>query len=306
MAGETLDIDDVKYPKSLSEYVASYMFEILLYGAYNVLFVFSVYLLLANRKPSKWFFLAVTVAMFAITTADISMTIYYAFHYVFPQQELPVYHAYPKYLFYVTNNVIADSLILYRCYVVWRYKKILIIIPCIALLFSTMCGYLFVISRSDDINDLLPVYLWLVFALNASLTILTAGKIIWNARQIRSILGSEMAGRYYSYSAVIIESGAILSMYILLDLLVPTVVLDAGLIQVVGIVPTLIIIRVGLGRCTLDAETIITLHREEERQSSTPVLDSIFSSVGAAPVTEQPTAFNNAQTSSCIERDNAL
>jgi len=285
MTRNTLDIDALDYHISVSEYAASYMFEILLYGVYTVLFFFCNYLLLSSRRTSKWLFLAAAVTMFSITTADTGMTIHYAFRYVFSGQQLPLYHMYPKYLFYVTNNVIANSLMIYRCYVVWHYKKLVIIIPCIALVFTTACGYIFVISRSTYVDELLPVYLWLIFGLNLNLTVLTAGKIFWNARQLRSVLSSEMTGRYYPFSAIIIDSGVIYSIYILLDLVTPLLFFDAGLIQVVGVVPTLIIIRVGLETYNHDAETVDTVQSAEMKQSSTPVLDSVFSTVGAGPAT---------------------
>ena len=124
------------------------------------------------------------------------------------------------------------------------------------------------------------------------------------------------------------------SVYVLLDLVVPLVswsivgcinqsdetkiIFDAGLIQVVvsffllkdifllnnlswkGIIPTLIIIRLLLE--SHDDETTQTLHSTEIRQTSTPVLDSIFSTVGTTPATELPGSFDdNTQMSFCLE-----
>lgn len=74
-----------------------------------------------------------------------------------------------------------------------------------------------------------------------------------------------------------------------------------------GIVPTLIIIRVGLETYNHDAETVVTVQSAEMKQSSIPVLDSVFGTVGVGPATELPTAFDDtAQTSSCISINSAL
>jgi len=54
-------------------------------------------------------------------------------------------------------------------------------------------------------------------------------------------------------------------------------VIDAGLVQVVAIVPTLIIVQVGLGRHVEDGQSTASADAAVPGGSSTPVLDSIFS-----------------------------
>ena len=54
--------------------------------------------------------------------------------------------------------------------------------------------------------------------------------------------------------------------------------IDAGLVQVVAIVPTLIIVQVGLGRHVAeDVDSVLSAQVAVPGGSSTPVLDSIFS-----------------------------
>ncbi|KAF8869937.1 hypothetical protein BD779DRAFT_1582988, partial [Infundibulicybe gibba] len=55
-------------------------------------------------------------------------------------------------------------------------------------------------------------------------------------------------------------------------------VLDAGLIQMVGIVPTLIIVQVGLGRDTVERPTTISTMQPEPRGSV--ALDTALSGMG--------------------------
>ncbi|KAF8154715.1 hypothetical protein B0H34DRAFT_799467 [Crassisporium funariophilum] len=236
--------------------------------------------------------------MFVLASADTAITLHFVFRYMLRGQMTPWRYVYPVYLLFVTNNVIADSLILYRCYMVWGRRKSIIAGPCLLLLVSTVCGYVFNAASSPNLRKLQPVYLWMTFALNISVTLLTASRILWFAHTARAILGPEMARRYYSITVIVVESGAIYSLYVLLDLVVATIVLDAALIQVVGIVPTLIIVQVGLGRVVQDVETTINFHRTEVRSSDTPVLDSIFSTTSAAPQTAQHTrtSFNDHHT----------
>ncbi|KAG6888084.1 hypothetical protein C0995_010787 [Termitomyces sp. Mi166 len=56
-------------------------------------------------------------------------------------------------------------------------------------------------------------------------------------------------------AAVMIESGTLYALYILLDLAFRTnpnvnIILDGGLIQIVGIMPTLILVQISLGRAS--------------------------------------------------------
>ena len=70
-----------------------------------------------------------------------------------------------------------------------------------------------------------------------------------------------------------------------------------------GIVPTLTIIRIGLVGRTRDATS---LHNAEVMQSSTPILDSIFSTVGTTAIAELTPRFDdNAQVSSYVENNSA-
>ncbi|KAF8901215.1 hypothetical protein CPB84DRAFT_1846968 [Gymnopilus junonius] len=196
--------------------------------------------------------------MFALATADIAYT-YYIFFNKLLKTGLSFMDVRPKYWLYVTNNVLADSLLLYRCFVVWDHKKRVVVGPVIFLLAATACGYVFEGSSTKMFNNSY-IYLVMTFALNAILTGLTAGRIWWLARKARVILGAGLLERYNATITILIESGCLYSLYIILDIAVrntPVVntIIDAGLIQAVGIMPTLIIAQVGLGRAVHDIES---------------------------------------------------
>ncbi|KAK7471139.1 hypothetical protein VKT23_002551 [Stygiomarasmius scandens] len=42
---------------------------------------------------------------------------------------------------YATNNIVADSLVVYRCYVVWGAKFKVVVIPIIMLISTSVCAY---------------------------------------------------------------------------------------------------------------------------------------------------------------------
>ncbi|KAF8908164.1 hypothetical protein CPB84DRAFT_1767465 [Gymnopilus junonius] len=96
------------------------------------------------------------------------------------------------------------------------------------------------------------------------ITALMAGRIYWIARKARSILGPGLSSKYTTMIAIIVESGVIYSVYFILDVVAQNLILDAGLAQIVGMVPTLIIVQVGLGRDAHDVDhdtAATTTHR---------------------------------------------
>jgi hypothetical protein len=53
-------------------------------------------------------------------------------------------------------SVLADTLLLYRCYVVWDYDKRVVVGPALLLIAATVCGYLFEGSTFyDAVHELL-------------------------------------------------------------------------------------------------------------------------------------------------------
>ncbi|KAF9479544.1 hypothetical protein BDN70DRAFT_688985 [Pholiota conissans] len=269
---------------TLAEYVGAYMFKAFLYGLYTNLIFFGVYLLCINRRTLRWTFIVIGLCMFTISSADITLSLVFLFKFALKGQKVPILHPNPSELLFITNNLIAQSVIIYRSYMVWRRRR-LIVIAFGAFLFSlSVIGYAFAISTSSRTRGLTIVNLWMAFGLSVCLTPLTAGRIYWSARRASSVLGPDSPRRYYSIFAIIIDSGAIYPLYLLLDLVVKTIVLDAGLNQIVGILPTLIISQRALGACIHNLGTPTQTRDEEAARSnpSTPVLDSIYSLAATA------------------------
>ncbi|KAJ7810816.1 hypothetical protein B0H13DRAFT_1927130 [Mycena leptocephala] len=129
------------------------------------------------------------------------------------------------------QNIIADGLVIYRCYAVWNYNKYVVILPIIMLIVTSVFGVVcqfFPQSRS---------FFGLSLATNVVVTVFTASAPCSRAhlvdlRQSRAYLKTDEQRRYISVISILVESGdPIFQM----------------LTQVLGIAPTLIIVRVGLG-----------------------------------------------------------
>ncbi|KAF9456130.1 hypothetical protein BDZ94DRAFT_440025 [Collybia nuda] len=183
---------------------------------------------------------------------------------------------------YVFTNLVANSLFAFRCYVIWGRKKYILWLPSLLILAETGFGSYWCISsmplgESSDIGiDGLDTRTPLIFTLatNVALTGLSAGRIWWISRKLR-ILGPKVTRKYNTIIALIVESGLIYCIAIAAYLIsIPNNIGFDGfgvttseivvktffviLTQVVGIVPTLMVVRIGLGVSTEDAQTILT------------------------------------------------
>ncbi|KAJ7865550.1 hypothetical protein B0H13DRAFT_2561976, partial [Mycena leptocephala] len=163
----------------------------------------------------------------------------------------------------VTNTVITDGLLVYRCYLVWgRPRKIFVVVPILLMLGTLATGY--VTSYDEDYSSG-PYHFdpRIVFTLNLFtnfvLMILTAGRIWWVTRTQRAVFGAEFTPRYNAAIAILLESGALYCCGLIFqvvslsvqDSFATAVYLSHGTIgQLVNIVPTLIVVRVGLGHGT--------------------------------------------------------
>ncbi|KAF7348370.1 hypothetical protein MSAN_01791000 [Mycena sanguinolenta] len=169
-------------------------------------------------------------------------------------------------LMLVGNNLIADGLFAYRCYLIWGpgYNKQIIILPLLLLLVTTALG-----GTSAYFNNLrygganvVDTRIGFAFAIstNLSLTGLTAGRIWWTRRELRIVGKDTYTKRYSMAISVLLESGIVYCIFLTLVLVAlsygrhatsgPTATFAslsygaAG--QMVNIVPTVFIVRIGL------------------------------------------------------------
>ncbi|KAJ7788790.1 hypothetical protein B0H14DRAFT_2947111 [Mycena olivaceomarginata] len=168
---------------------------------------------------------------------------------------------------YVTSNVIADSIFILRCWAIWNFQLKIIIFPILVTLAVAGVGYTNAFwplhipnsLRSPNLVvaefsfKLLKISTLLSIFTTVILMVLTAGRIWWMARTARTLLGRTVTRKYYTACAMIAIAFAAIGFT--LDPIYSTT--GAVLGQLVGIAPTIIAVRVGLGRSVDNVESFV-------------------------------------------------
>ncbi|KAJ6501854.1 hypothetical protein C8R45DRAFT_974524 [Mycena sanguinolenta] len=239
------------------------------YGIYLVLFCICIYILL--HRPlnlANTVLLVTAIVLFTISSLQTIINIILGAADIdninIPYDQL----FYADNMLYVANNAIADALFIYRCYIIWNHNIYVVIVPFIMVVVTIVFGV-------DQALPLAPFF-GVTLGTNLLVTGLTAGRIWWIGRQNRVHLKPDMRARYMASISIIVESGVIYSAGILSYLILqaipftfpaadPTVEMLA---QVVGIVPTLIIVRLGLG---------VSVQNRSNASSATAVDSDVYS-----------------------------
>ncbi|KAH7334692.1 hypothetical protein B0J17DRAFT_87409 [Rhizoctonia solani] len=161
---------------------------------------------------------------------------------------------------YATMILVGDSVVIHRCFLIWGNRIRVIIIPVLLVLCTAASGYvaIWLLTRMPSHGTVLegPVAKCAVatFLLSLATNILTTGlisyRIIATARKVSTSVDIRP---YIGGLAVIVESAAIYTTGLIVYLIVyvsrtnAQYILFCALCPIIGIVPTLIIVRVGLG-----------------------------------------------------------
>ncbi|KAF7313900.1 Rtt106 domain-containing protein [Mycena chlorophos] len=157
---------------------------------------------------------------------------------------------------WVLANAIADAVVIHRCYIIWGGNWKIVVVPLLAYA-CTLVGGLFEIlplSASGSRIALSVAYSGVV-GTNVLASTLTAGRIWFLSRRLGRFLPEVDYQPYARLSAIVLESGLMYPLVLLVTLVIflcaaPTtavLVPMAIAYQLVGIAPTLMIVRVGLG-----------------------------------------------------------
>ncbi|KAF8203372.1 hypothetical protein K438DRAFT_1757710 [Mycena galopus ATCC 62051] len=174
------------------------------------------------------------------------------------------------------RSLVTDLLFLYRCYVIWGSRKTILVLPGIMILATvvggciTGLGYYGLIKLNIPIDPRVPFVMGGIT--NISMMSLTAGRIWYIRRELRTVTGLRpLRQRYDTAVAIILESGILYCVCVIIyvisisisksslfilqySIIVQGTIFNGvawGLVQVgVNIVPTLILVRVGMGRST--------------------------------------------------------
>ncbi|KAJ7222004.1 hypothetical protein C8J57DRAFT_1392322 [Mycena rebaudengoi] len=275
--------------------------QLLLFGILLVLFVNTTYLLHTRIRTSRGWFVAATCTMglFAALhlALQITMTVltWRVFYLGVQGDATRAFGALTRgaivdyvadYLL-IANNLVADSIFIYRCYVIWGRNLKVVIIPAISLVASTVIGSVGAPKRDAEVgldHDDYRLAFGMIILTNLTLMALTAGRIWWIRRDVVTVLEPSVMRTYDTVIAIILESGAIYCISIILYLIaavrlnkqdsLPAIsVFRAAIPQILNIAPILIIVRVGSGLSVYD----------ETREHSSQSIGTYTHSTGLAP-----------------------
>ncbi|KAH7920863.1 hypothetical protein BV22DRAFT_1020440 [Leucogyrophana mollusca] len=277
-------------PISLAEATLVSIFsESFLYGVFTVLFVISIFILLRRKgnngelnKPMLLACLALFVFSTVHVSADLRRLLDAFLRGADPATQLgqvdtTTYEI--KSAAYVAQTWVGDGLMLYRLYLVWNGDK-RVVIP-ISIFFlagiGVGIGTLQAIVTTSSTYTIFQLHNWIAsffsitLTINFTCTFLIAARILHKHRDIG---GLKVSGRSLMPTVIIIiESGAIYSACLIIMLVLflsnsyaQYIALDA-VTQIIGVVFSLIIVRVGLG---ISSENRRQFPRSALRGSSIP------------------------------------
>ncbi|KAJ7744611.1 hypothetical protein B0H16DRAFT_987434 [Mycena metata] len=230
------------------------------YGIYLVLFCICIYVLLHRpQNLGNTVLLATAIALFTLSTVQAVINLVLGAADIdnidIPYDQL----VNATTVIYGINNIIADGLVVYRCYSVWNKNIYVVILPILMLIPTSVFGLDYLLPTENT------TFFALSLATNIIVTALTAGRIWWIHRKARAYLRRDVQQRYTSAIAILVESGVLYSATVLAYLIlgaIPSVNIVQEpiyqmLTQVLGIAPTLIIVRVGLGISVQSVESTV-------------------------------------------------
>ncbi|KAJ8093961.1 hypothetical protein PM082_009844 [Marasmius tenuissimus] len=175
-----------------------------------------------------------------------------------------------RYCIFLAMAIAGDSIMVFRCYVLWGYKKRYVVGPLVGLILVDLTAIVTGVLSINGSRTLKLVGNGCLAAngvLNFILASMIAGRLFWVLRTRRDWLEEATARRFKNIVSIILGSGFLLVVAMAVDvvgnLLPDESYFDLGsvLIQMAGIAPTLIVVRAntyrdgseaGVDSCGLD------------------------------------------------------
>ncbi|KAF8881481.1 hypothetical protein BD779DRAFT_1802677 [Infundibulicybe gibba] len=166
---------------------------------------------------------------------------------------------------------LAHAILFYRCWIIWDKQWTVMAIPGFLLLAPFVIGFTTIglSSSSTNIWDLKQLArIWaakhsISLIVNALTTSLIVAKIFLISREVGPVLGSNSHRSLRVVNAMLIESGLLMFAYQLIFVVLysiqhpATAIVGAPILQIYGITPTLLGVRVAMGS-TYDKTTVET------------------------------------------------
>ncbi|KAJ7866694.1 hypothetical protein B0H13DRAFT_2352356 [Mycena leptocephala] len=160
-----------------------------------------------------------------------------------------------QYILGITDNAVTDSLLIFRCYVIWKTSHKWVVALPVLLAFATTAAGCAVSYKNYSVvdTDSLIVVLALVLATNITLAVLTVGRILYTRRNLRTLGQTTFIQRYNTAIKVLLESAVLYLLFVCAEMALValnTVTTRAAAyvfgLQLLNIIPVLIAVQVGL------------------------------------------------------------
>ncbi|KIK64182.1 hypothetical protein GYMLUDRAFT_259189 [Collybiopsis luxurians FD-317 M1] len=286
------------------------MAECALYGVYAVMFGLAIWILPRkfNVPSVKKIFFPIIIALFILATINTAYDLVgegYAILYTIPLSNEKTWmiagQSIDELTFFI-SDVLGDIVLFHRVYAVWGSQKKILLPLCLIVGVAKVLNIVEAVgllwrwsdpNTSNQFPRIGPKILFIFADVNATanmlMTLLIAGRIWWISRALQAEYASALIPGpqrhwYYKTIAIIIESGVIYPIYLILAALVLPNSTCLGVITV-GLAPTLIAVRVGLGS-TYDNQSLSTMgpsvilfspHAESQRSTNHVLDESLIS-----------------------------
>ncbi|KIK54457.1 hypothetical protein GYMLUDRAFT_249599 [Collybiopsis luxurians FD-317 M1] len=281
------------------------MAQCVLYGIYVVIFGLAIWTMPQkfNVPSVKKFLFPIIIALFVITTIDIAYDLVleaYAILYTtsnLTKRPWMIAGLIINEIAFIISDILGDIVLFYRVYAVWGFRK-RILFPLALILFVAKASIIIFgvcYANSDFSIGFLEIKMLVTFtAVNAfaniSMTLLIAGRIWWISRALQMECTSGLKPGpprpwHHKTIAIIIESGVIYPIALIVDTGLQLPATSLATISV-GLAPTLIAVRVGLGS-TYDNQLLSTmgpsaitfsLHNDPQRSTNYVLEEALVSS----------------------------
>ncbi|KAJ7487307.1 hypothetical protein B0H11DRAFT_2410027 [Mycena galericulata] len=247
------------------------------HGIYSAIFFLALYAMIFKRKTPAHFFLAV-ITMFTIATIQTGV------HWAIIRNAFITHGASPEDTagallsrllfptFFLTvlsgtmlvgNTLLADCVLIYRCFAVWNSDWRAIVLPTLTTLAGTALGILTVFETAQFIEsggdpnkfvDYATPYFCMCLATTLLATILIVARIVWLTYDNAGTGAFKFSG-YRAVVEMVVESAVLYSAALIVYIAIlfgSATKNNAGyaqaiLIEMTGIAPTLIVARVSFG-----------------------------------------------------------
>jgi hypothetical protein len=236
---------------------------LLMYGVYFTLTAICIHYLFVNRRRN-WPVVSYLVVSLLVTTMFLAASVKYTELLLLESavnpaatEKLSLRLDLLQQVAYSVKIWLADSLLIYRLWIVWLGSYLIITIPFVLFIGSLASGAAGValfrhLDKAQQIRNLGVGFHSCSVALNVITTSLIAGRLLYQRQQVKE-LGEGHSQQYLSLLAVFAESGAIYSIAGLIY--IPLYAQNSNLVFVFaaiveaasGIAPALIILRIALG-----------------------------------------------------------